>query len=435
MEFRSVVREIEKRKKIENQLRLLAHAVESTVEMISITNLDNRFIFVNKAFEELYGYTKDEILGKDPSFLRPSHHDVSLSEEIFFHTRSGGWKGELINVKKDGSEFPIMLSTSRIEGEDGNVLGLIGVARDISEQKRAEEALKRAEVRFEQLFTDTNGCSKEESSVPLLTKNTIDMRMHDLAMKINDVTEKMRHQIRQTISFSTLASHELRTPLMVIRHQLEDVLNIDSSFENLLTTLLSVYDDILRLSRTIEQFLTVGTLLSGTIKIKCCELNLDKLLKKFYQEALLLSREKEVSIVLSHGPKVFMWGDEDHIRQMLFNLFDNALKHTPAGGYIRISYTIKEETIILQFSDTGTGIPSEDIPRIFEPFFKSPSEDATRPGVGLGLTYIKWIVHAHKGTIKVQSEVGRGTTFFIQFPAILSDINVNKQSLSIQNNL
>ena len=434
VEFRSIIRDITQRKRVENQLCLLAHAVESTVEMISITDLDNRFIFVNKAFDELYGYTKDEILGKNPSFLRPSHLDFGLSEEIFLRTRSGGWNGELINVRKDGSEFPIMLSTSRIEDEDGNVLGLIGVARDISEQKRAEEALKRAEVRFEQLFTDENEGSLENSSVPLLTKNTIDIRMHDLAMKINDVTEKMRHQIRQTISFSTLASHELRTPLMVIRHQLEGVLNIDSSFENLLTTLLSVYDEILRLSRTIEQFLTVGTLQSSTIKMQCCELKLDELLKKFYQEALLLSREKEVSIVLSHGPKVFMWGDEDHIRQMLFNLFDNALKHTPTGGHIRISYTIKEETIILQFSDTGTGIPSEDIPRIFDPFFKSPSDAATRPGVGLGLTYVKWIVHAHKGTIKVQSEVGKGTTFLIQFPAILPDTNVNNQFLSIQNN-
>jgi len=434
VEFRSVVRDATQRKIFEDQIRLLAKAVEDTSEMISITDLDNRFVFVNKSFKEFYGYTEEEILGKDPGFLQPPGRQPDLLNEIYVRTRSGGWLGELVNVKKDGSRFPIMLSTSRIEGGEGRILGLIGVARDISDQKKAEEALRQAEDRFEHLFTDIRDGINEAGREIQESGDSLDVRMRGLALKINDVTEKMRHQIQQVISFSTLAAHELRTPVTIIRHQLENVFDAGTPLKDLRKTLFSVYDETLRLTRTIEQFLTIGTLQSGTIQLKFRKLAFRELLKNFYDEALLLSRKKNVSVVLAMGPDVTICGDEDQLRQMLFNLFDNALKHTPSGGRIGLASSVRDETIYVEFSDSGSGIPRELLPRIFDPFFRAPSEGVAIRGAGLGLTYVKWIVHAHKGSISVQSEIGKGTTFLIQFPAIIPDTPADQQSLAFQEN-
>jgi PAS domain S-box-containing protein len=126
------------RKRAEEQIRLLADAVQSTQEMISITDSQNRFIFVNQAFLSAYGYREDEVLGRTPDFLYSPNNPNGLCENIFQQTLAGAWRGELLNRRADGSELPISLSTARIKSNDGKILGLVGVARNITEQKRAE---------------------------------------------------------------------------------------------------------------------------------------------------------------------------------------------------------------------------------------------------------------------------------------------------------
>jgi two-component system sensor histidine kinase NreB len=134
-----VVRDISSRKRSEEQIRLLADAVQSIQELVCITDSENRFTFVNKAFLETYGYTEEEILGRKVDVLYSPKNPPGLTDQMFQQTLEGGWKGELLDVKKDGTEFPISLATSQIKDSTGRTLGLIGVARDISEQKRAEK--------------------------------------------------------------------------------------------------------------------------------------------------------------------------------------------------------------------------------------------------------------------------------------------------------
>lgn len=137
-----VSRDITERKDAEEKIRLLAHAVESTHEFISITDLENKFIFVNNAFLEAYGYRHDEILGKTPYILDSGNNPPELRKQIMETTRSGGWKGELLNRTKSGREFPIFLSTNQILNEKDRVIGHIGVASDVSERRKAEEKIK-----------------------------------------------------------------------------------------------------------------------------------------------------------------------------------------------------------------------------------------------------------------------------------------------------
>jgi PAS domain S-box-containing protein len=133
-----VAQDVTERKHAEEQIRLLADAVQSTKEIISITDSENRFIFVNQAFLSAYGYIEGEVLGRKPDFLYSPNNPPDLCGQIFQQTLCDGWHGELLNIRSDGTEFPISLSTSQIKNSAGGILGLVGVARNIAERKRSE---------------------------------------------------------------------------------------------------------------------------------------------------------------------------------------------------------------------------------------------------------------------------------------------------------
>jgi PAS domain S-box-containing protein len=137
--FTAFIRDITAQRRNEEQIRLLADAVQSTRELVSVTDHENRFTFVNQAFRETYGYTDAEILGCSPELLYAATNAAGLCDAVFKQTLAGGWHGEIINRRKDGTEFPIALSTSLIKSRTGQTVGLVGVARDISEAKRAEK--------------------------------------------------------------------------------------------------------------------------------------------------------------------------------------------------------------------------------------------------------------------------------------------------------
>jgi PAS domain S-box-containing protein len=137
--YEGTCEDITERKRAEARIATLAHAVESTAEMICITDLEDRFTFLNRAFQKAYGYTEAELAGKGPEILFSPQNPPSLMSEILKQTRAGGWRGEVIDRRKDGTEFPVFLTTSQIKDQTGRVIGLMGVAHDITERKRAEK--------------------------------------------------------------------------------------------------------------------------------------------------------------------------------------------------------------------------------------------------------------------------------------------------------
>ncbi len=143
-----VAQDITERKRTEEQIRLLAYAIQSARDLISITDAENRFTFVNQSFVKAYGYSQEEVLGRKPDLIVSLKNPPELCEHVFRQTLGASWKGELLNCRKDGTEFPISLSTSEIKNNEGRTIGLIGVARDITERKRAEEELRRLPLRI-----------------------------------------------------------------------------------------------------------------------------------------------------------------------------------------------------------------------------------------------------------------------------------------------
>lgn len=136
------------RKKAEETTLLLAHTMESVSEIVSITDLEDKFTFVNNAFLKVYGYTFDEVIGKHVGMLWSDNNSIELQRDILSNSHKENWRGELLNRTKDGKEFPISLRTSRVKDGNGNVIGLVGIAEDITERKKTEEELRISQATY-----------------------------------------------------------------------------------------------------------------------------------------------------------------------------------------------------------------------------------------------------------------------------------------------
>jgi PAS domain S-box-containing protein len=138
-------RDITERKKSEEKISMLAQSIRSIGESVSITDMFDKTIFVNKAFLKTYQYEEQELIGKNINIVRSPNNSPNVVKEVLPATMNGGWQGELLNRRKDGSEFPVFISTSVIRNENGDPIALIGVANDITERKHAESLLKESE--------------------------------------------------------------------------------------------------------------------------------------------------------------------------------------------------------------------------------------------------------------------------------------------------
>ncbi|MBM2840572.1 MAG: sensor histidine kinase response regulator, partial [Bacteroidetes bacterium] len=146
--IRVVVRDITGRNRAERELKLLAQTVACTRDCVSITDLEDRILFVNDAFVETYGYTRNELIGNPVSMVRSPLTAPGVGQQILPATLNGGWYGEIFNRRKDGSDFPVELWTSMVRDGHNEPVAMVGVARDITERKRAEEALRENEKRY-----------------------------------------------------------------------------------------------------------------------------------------------------------------------------------------------------------------------------------------------------------------------------------------------
>ena len=416
VEYRNVLRDITARRKTEENIRMLADALESTSEMVSITDLSNRFVYLNRAFFEKYGYTAEEMIGRTPSLLLAAQAEPTTSDAILASTLTGGWRGELLNRKKDGTTFPIYLSTSLITKSDGSKLGYIGVAEDISEKKQAEEAVQRAESRLRSLSDLETGIIAAAEVILASPEKNAPTLQGTLANRISFVLDRMQEINKNMLVFASLASHELRTPLAIIRHQLENGLSENVSFQSLREINVTVYDEVLRMRHLVDDFLSLARLMAGTFTLKLERVGFHDVLQEFYQEAVLLSREKSIAVILQKMPTAYLMMDVARMRQVLLNLLSNSLRHTPEQGKIYLEIHTLGGSLVFTFSDTGKGFPEEKMGKIFEPFYQARDANEHHEGTGIGLAMVKGIIEAHHGTIKVSNRIPAGLTFEIVLP-------------------
>lgn len=239
--------------------------------------------------------------------------------------------------------------------------------------------------------------------------------IRDLTAAFNDMITRLEKSFRQIAEFSDNVSHELRIPLSILRGQTELGLKRLRSSEEYQKTLESNLEEILRMEKIVERLLFLSRADRGEIALNTVELDMAELLGYVYKQFRTPAREKKIHMTLDTQGALQIRGDELLLGELLLNLVQNAVIYTPEGGDVILSLCRKDGGVLVSVSDTGCGIPEEDIPHIFERFYQA-DKSRSNQGHGLGLSLCKWIVEAHHGAISVESTVGKGSTFTVSLP-------------------
>jgi PAS domain S-box-containing protein len=374
-----VIRDITDEKRVLQTLKLLARTLNSIDECVSICDPDDRLLFVNRAFLRAYGYEECNLLGENISLVRSPLNSLEVASGILPATLAGGWSGELWTRKRDGTDFLVMLNTAAVIDGNGRVEATVGVARDITEPKRAEAELTRT---------------------------------RDLAESAN----------RAKSDFLAMMSHEIRTPMngvigmtgLLLDTQLTpEQRDYAETVRKSGDALLTVINDILDFSK-IE---------AGKLLIEYFSFDLRLVLEEVNEMLAAKAEEHDLELILEYPaglPRHFI-GDAGRIRQVVTNLVGNAIKFTPKGSVRVIVECVREDTqtarMRVAVQDTGIGIAQEKLASIFARFSQVDTSITRRyGGTGLGLAIAKQLIELMGGSVAVESRLGEGSTFSFNVP-------------------
>lgn len=240
-----------------------------------------------------------------------------------------------------------------------------------------------------------------------------------LILTFNRMIDRLEASFRQMKQFSADVSHELRTPLTAIRGQLEVALFTAKTTEQYRDAMVNALQDVDRLTQIVRALLLLSQAESGQLTLQKSPLDLSEVVRDLVEQFQIPAEAEGVRLVSEVPPQCPAEVDRVQIERMLTNLLSNAVKFTPRGQ-VRVELRSLGASVEMVVEDTGCGIPSEYLPHIFDRFYRVPGS-GTAPGpdqgLGLGLSFVAWIVKAHHGTIDVQSRPGKGTRFTIELPA------------------
>jgi two-component system phosphate regulon sensor histidine kinase PhoR len=329
---------------------------QGMTEGVLIVDCQGRIQMVNEALRSLLGLQAD-VLGRKP--LEVVRH--SELEEALQHAVHGGEEGALQIQLSNRKEKILAVDVVPILSPEGGPQGALAVFQDVTRLKELEK-------------------------------------------------------IRQ--DFVANVSHELRTPITTIKAYAETLLDgtLKEEVASRFVSVIKKHAD--RLSKIVEDLLLLSKIEARGFQFEREILPVDDLICDAFD--LVKERAERKKIVLSSGkltPRLAVEADRNHLEQVLINLLDNAIKYTPEGGTILLSVIEKEADIEFSVQDNGIGIPKEDLPRIFERFYRvDKGRSQEQGGTGLGLAIVKHIVQGHGGKVWVESEIGKGSTFYFTLP-------------------
>lgn len=251
-----------------------------------------------------------------------------------------------------------------------------------------------------------------------------DDEVGQLIHAFNQTLHRLENLFNTQRRFLADVGHELRTPLTVIKGNVDLMQRIGHSDEE---SLAGIENEVDRLTRLVGDLLLLAQAESGKLPLDNRLVELDTLVLEALNQMSVLAREK-MQLRLGEIDQVLVCGDQDRLKQVLVNLLGNAINYTPSGGVVTIGLGKAANQAKLTIHDTGPGIPAEDLPHVFERFYrgeKSRTRSRDGKGFGLGLSIAYWIIRNHGGRIDVDSKEGQGTTFCVWLPLAEDDCKSN----------
>ncbi len=365
----TAIRDITDRKRAEETRLRLATAVEQAAETIVITDPKGAILYVNPAFERTTGYSAAEALGQNPRILKSGAHDDAFYREMWNVLAAGGvWSGRIINRRKDGTRFEEEATISPVRDAGGAIVNYVAVKRDVTQEVHLAEQLRESQ------------------------------------------------KLRAIGQLAGGVAHDFNNLLQALLGTVEVLRKSGHDPEVLPRAITELEADVKRGAALTRQLLLFAH--RGVVKPELLDLNdivraAESLLRRLVREDIRFA----TTIVAEPLPIV---ADRGQLEQVLINLAVNATDAMPDGGDVIIrTRRFGDDEAILEFEDTGVGIPEELQPRIFEPFFTTKGAER---GIGLGLSVVHGIVTQHGGRIEVKSRVGNGCAFLIAIPLHRADL-------------
>ncbi len=248
----------------------------------------------------------------------------------------------------------------------------------------------------------------ERIEVPIKTDE-----LGKLAVTLNRMLDRLQHGVEEKRRFIADASHEMRTPLAIMRSEIDVSLSLDNLQPEAIETLKSTRDEVDRMSRIVENMLTLARIDEGRLPLLKKPVDIADLARTVAQNMGSLADAKNMSVEVT-GESEFVIADPEYLEQVIVNLVENAVKYSQPGGSVTLSVWQSEGEAGITVSDNGPGIPEELLGKVFERFFRvDTSRSRTLGGSGLGLSISEDIIKAHSGRIWATSELGHGSTFTI----------------------
>lgn len=377
-------------------------------EGILVVNDKGEITRTNPSSERLFGYEKDELIGKRIEVLIPqrlSEKHKSHREKYSHnpHARSMGHGMELYGLKKDDSEFPVEISLSPYSTPQGKFV--IAFIIDITVRKQAEEKLKNYSTELE----------KQVKNRTLILEEAIE-ELEKTKKNLNKALEKEKELNELKSRFVSMASHEFRTPLTTMMSSLALVTKYGELNDKTNQTkhVSKIKTSINNLTDILNDFLSVSKLEEGKIENLPEEINLKLFITDIVAEMQSMTTNGQ-QLVHNHSGNETVCLDKKLLKNVLFNLISNAIKFSPAGGAVTIEAEVQNASVKLSVKDSGIGISKEDQKHLFERFFRG--KNATHiQGTGLGLNIVLKYAELMNGKLDFESTENKGSTFTLIIP-------------------
>ena len=361
---------------------ILATAVDQAILAVDETG---RITLASAGAEGLLGYRYGSLAGHDlAEVLRPPAGQVEPG--LAGLLEAGGVDGPRMRtlVRQDGTELPALMSVGELLGATGQLAGAVVVAWEVRGERRAADAMRRA---FE--------------------------REHAAA-------ERLRELSRIKDDFVANVSHELRTPLTTVVGNTEMLLDGDAgALTPAQQRLLGAVDrNARRLHTLVGDLLTLSRIQNGQVSLTSRPVVLQEIVERALRATAVSPATQALRVdVVLHGEPLVVDGDPDELARMVGNVVGNAVKFTPTGGLVTVRLGTQDTRARIEVTDTGVGIPADEIGLVFDGFFRSSrSRRDERPGTGLGLTIARSIADRHGGAIQVTAREPAGTAVVIELP-------------------